>query len=63
MKGPRYAVVEKSCCGTCVHYRQYYVLLEGGRPYPPLVRPLLHPQGKAPCPGRGLPSLGSLRAV
>lgn len=34
MKESRYVVVEKSCCGTCVHYRQHYVLQEGGRPYP-----------------------------
>ena len=34
MKEPRYVVVEKSCCGTCVHYRQHYILQEGGRPYP-----------------------------
>ena len=34
MKETRYVVVEKSCCGTCGHYRQHYVLQEGGRPYP-----------------------------
>ena len=26
-----HVVVEKVCCGTCVHYRQHYVLSEGGR--------------------------------
>ena len=31
MKEPRYVVVEKSCCGTCAHYRQHYTLLESGR--------------------------------
>ena len=30
----RYVIVEKQCCGTCIHYRQHYVLIEGGRPYP-----------------------------
>lgn len=34
MKEPRYVIVEKSCCGTCVHYRQHYILQEDGRPYP-----------------------------
>ena len=34
MKEPRYVIVEKSCCGTCVHYHQHYILQEGGRPYP-----------------------------
>ena len=34
MKEPRYVVVEKECCGTCVHYRQHYVLLGDGRPHP-----------------------------
>ena len=34
MKGPRYVVVEKACCGTCIHYRQHYVLREGGRLLP-----------------------------
>lgn len=26
-----HVVVEKVCCGTCVHYRQHYVLSEEGR--------------------------------
>ena len=30
MKPPRYVVVERACCGTCVHYRQHYTLLEKG---------------------------------
>ena len=34
MKEARYIVVEKSCCGTCVHYRQHYILDPNGKPYP-----------------------------
>lgn len=34
MKTSRYVVVEKECCGSCVHYRQHYVLTEHGRPFP-----------------------------
>lgn len=34
MKEPRYIVVEKQCCGTCIHYRQHYILSEHGRPFP-----------------------------
>ena len=34
MKASRYVVVEKECCGTCVHYRQHYILSEQGRPFP-----------------------------
>ena len=34
MKESRYVVVEKACCGTCVHYRQHYILTEQCRPYP-----------------------------
>ena len=34
MKEPRYVVVEKACCGTCVHYYQHYILPGNGRPYP-----------------------------
>ena len=34
MKEARYIVVEKSCCGTCVHYRQHYILGQHGKPYP-----------------------------
>ncbi len=34
MSVPRYVIVEKECCGTCVHYRQHYILTEGGRPFP-----------------------------
>lgn len=31
MKGNRYIVVEQEYCGTCVHYRQHYVLSDRGR--------------------------------
>ena len=34
MKEARYIVVEKSCCGTCIHYCQHYVLDSKGRPNP-----------------------------
>ena len=34
MKEARYIVVEKSCCGTCVHYRQHYILDPNGKPCP-----------------------------
>ncbi len=34
MKKSRYVVVEQQCCRTCAHYRQHYVLSQGGRPYP-----------------------------
>ena len=34
MKTSRYAVVEEECCGTCVHYRQHYILGDHGRPFP-----------------------------
>lgn len=34
MSERRYIVVEKECCGTCVHYRQHYILTEHGKPYP-----------------------------
>ena len=43
MKEPRYVVVEKSCCGTCAHYRQHYVLLEHGK-----FAPLWYGHCKAP---------------
>lgn len=34
MKGNRYMIVEKECCGTCVHYRQHYIAANGGRFHP-----------------------------
>lgn len=34
MKAPRYMVVEKSCCGTCAHYRQHYTLTNQGKLHP-----------------------------
>ena len=34
MKPSRHMVVERECCGTCLHYHQHYVLAERGRPYP-----------------------------
>lgn len=34
MKEPRYAVVEKACCGTCVHYHQHYILEAQGKVCP-----------------------------
>lgn len=34
MTGKRYVVVEKECCGTCVHCRQHYVLTKNGWPHP-----------------------------
>ena len=34
MKESRYIVVEKTCCGTCVHYRQHCILDPNGKPYP-----------------------------
>lgn len=34
MNCPRYMIVEKACCGTCIHYRQHYILTEQCRPYP-----------------------------
>jgi len=50
MKEPRYVVVEKVCCGTCVHYRQHYILQEGGRPYPLWYGHCRTPRGKRRTP-------------
>lgn len=34
MSSSRYVVVEKECCGTCVHYRQHYILSDRCKPQP-----------------------------
>ena len=34
MNTPRYVMVEQRCCGTCIHYRQHYILTQQCRPYP-----------------------------
>lgn len=34
MKTTRKYIVEAKVCGACVHYRQHYVLAEGGRFHP-----------------------------
>lgn len=34
MKGSRHLLVAKECCGTCIHYRQHYVLSTLGSFHP-----------------------------
>lgn len=34
MNEQRYTIVERACCGSCIHYRQHYVLRENGQPFP-----------------------------
>lgn len=52
-----HVVVEKVCCGTCVHYRQHYVLSEGGQVFAPVVRSLPCAPRKEAHTGGGLPFL------
>ena len=52
MNEPRYVVVEKECCGTCVHYRQHYVLVNG-RPHPIWYGHCVSPRVKPRAPDEG----------
>lgn len=43
-------MVEANVCGTCIHYRQHYVLVEGGR-FEPLWYGHCHvPRSRYPLP-------------
>ena len=55
MNGSRYVVVEQECCGTCVHYRQHYILSEQGRPWPLWYGHCVFPRLKARKPDETCP--------
>ncbi len=55
MKVSRYVVVEKACCGTCVHYYQHYILSKEGRLHPLWYGHCGTPRDKRRTPGETCP--------
>ena len=55
MTVPHYVIVEKKCCGTCVHYRQHYILSDCGRPFPLWYRHCVFPRLKDRRPDETCP--------